>query len=76
MLEGKTYDVVIANINRNILLRDIPVYVQTLTEGGVLLLSGFYQDDIPKIREICEAHSLKYVQNLEKNHWVAVKFIN
>ncbi|WP_224483487.1 50S ribosomal protein L11 methyltransferase [Robertkochia aurantiaca] len=76
LLDGKTYDVIIANINRNILLRDIPVYVRSLNENGVLLLSGFYKDDIPGIRELCERHSLKYVQNLEKNHWVAVKFIN
>ncbi|MEL4308167.1 50S ribosomal protein L11 methyltransferase [Joostella sp. CR20] len=76
LLEGKNYDVIIANINRNILLEDIPTYAKCLNEGGTLLLSGFYKDDIPQIQKQCEAFSLKFVENLEKNHWVAVKFIN
>ncbi|MCM5662815.1 50S ribosomal protein L11 methyltransferase [Galbibacter mesophilus] len=76
LLKNKSYDVIIANINRNILLEDIPTYVNCLNKGGTLLLSGFYKDDIPQIQEKCEAFSLKFVENLEKNHWVAVKFLN
>jgi len=76
LLEGNKYDVIIANINRNILLADIPTYVNCLNEGGTLLLSGFYKDDIPQIQERCEEFSLKFIENLEKNHWVAVKFLN
>src|SRR5690606_5571253 len=76
LLSGKRYDVIIANINRNILLEDIPVYANCLNEQGMLYLSGFYKDDIPKIQERCEEFSLKSIENLEKNLWVAVKFIN
>ncbi|EKF54960.1 ribosomal protein L11 methyltransferase [Galbibacter marinus] len=76
LLSGKRYDVIIANINRNILLEDIPVYANCLNEQGMLYLSGFYKDDIPKIQERCEEFSLKFIENLEKNLWVAVKFIN
>ncbi|MCF8715661.1 50S ribosomal protein L11 methyltransferase [Joostella atrarenae] len=76
LLEGRSYDVIIANINRNILLADIPTYVNCLNEGGTLLLSGFYKDDIPQIQERCEEFSLKFIENHEKNHWVAVKFLN
>lgn len=76
LLVGKRYDVIIANINRNILLEDIPVYANCLNAGGTLFLSGFYKDDIPKIQERCEEFSLKFIENLEKNLWVAVKFIN
>ena len=76
LLSGKRYDVIIANINRNILLEDIPIYANCLNEGGILFLSGFYKDDIPKIQERCEEFSLKFIENLEKNLWVAVKFIN
>lgn len=76
LLEGNKYDVIIANINRNILLADIPIYVNCLNKGGTLLLSGFYKDDIPQIQERCEEFSLKFIENLEKNHWVAVKFLN
>ncbi|QLE02821.1 50S ribosomal protein L11 methyltransferase [Galbibacter sp. BG1] len=76
LLKNKNYDVIIANINRNILLNDIPTYIKCLNEGGTLLLSGFYKEDIPQIREKCEEFSLKFIENLEKNHWVAVKFLN
>lgn len=76
LLSGKRYDVIIANINRNILLEDIPIYANCLNNEGVLFLSGFYNDDIPKIQERCEEFSLKFIENFEKNLWVAVKFIN
>lgn len=76
LLEGRSYDLIIANINRNILLEDIPTYVKCLQPNGMLLLSGFYKEDIPAISEKCLEHSLKFVENLEKNHWVAVKYVN
>lgn len=74
LLQGKQYDIVIANINRNILLSDIPVYAATLSKGGTLLLSGFYDIDIPKISARCEEFGLEYVKNFERNSWVAVKY--
>lgn len=76
LLKGRSYDVIIANINRNILLEDLPAYVSCLRKGGVLLLSGFYEGDIPMIREKCESLSLNFAQKLEKNLWVALKFLN
>ena len=69
----KDFDLIIANINRNILLNDIPKYVPVLKAGGTLLLSGFYKEDIPLIREKAEAYGLQYIENLERNNWVAVK---
>ncbi|MCF1191519.1 50S ribosomal protein L11 methyltransferase [Mangrovimonas sp. AS39] len=76
MLANRSYDVIIANINRNILLNDIKTYVASLNENGTLLLSGFYREDIPCIEAECNKHMLKLVETLEKNHWVALKFIN
>ncbi|NIK92244.1 50S ribosomal protein L11 methyltransferase [Mangrovimonas sp. CR14] len=76
MLANRSYDVIIANINRNILLNDIKTYVASLKENGTLLLSGFYREDIPSIEAECNKHMLKLVETLEKNHWVALKFIN
>jgi len=76
LLENKKYDVIIANINRNILLKDIPVYASCLHEKGILLLSGFYEDDIQMIHEVCIEYALKFVEKIEKNFWVAVKYIN
>ncbi|SFU34479.1 ribosomal protein L11 methyltransferase [Pustulibacterium marinum] len=71
----QTYDVIIANINRNILLADIPLYTKCLNTGGVLLLSGFYQEDLPIITEKCNENALKFVENIEKNNWVAAKYV-
>ncbi|RAV30115.1 50S ribosomal protein L11 methyltransferase [Sinomicrobium soli] len=74
LLGGKAYDVIIANINRNILLEDIPRYAGCLRPGGVLLLSGFYKDDIPVIDALCREYSMKQERALERNHWVALKY--
>ncbi len=76
LLEGKSYDVIIANINRNILLNDMEAYVKSLNANGTLFLSGFYVDDIPVIEQTCNKHHLKLVETIEKNQWVALKFLN
>lgn len=76
VLSGRKYDIIIANINRNILLNDMETYVSCLNKGGLLFLSGFYNDDIPVIQEVCEKYLLKFDEKLERNHWVALKFLN
>lgn len=68
------FDVVIANINRNILLNDMKHYVSRMNPGAELYMSGFYVDDIPVIREEAERNGLRFVHHREKNRWVAVKF--
>ena len=74
LLEGKHYDVIIANINRNILLNDMEVYAKALNNDGLLFLSGFYNEDIPIIEAECNKYNLNRVETLERNHWVALKF--
>jgi len=74
LLNNKNYELIIANINRNILLQDIPAYAKSLEPDGVLLLSGFYTEDIPLISEKCNEHGLYFVSNYERNNWVACKF--
>lgn len=76
LLKGKTYDSIIANINRNILLADIGSYAECLNENGTLFLSGFYQEDIPSIEAECNKHMLKLSETLQKGQWVSLKFIN
>ena len=76
VLKGKKYDIIIAKINRNILLNDMETYVSCLNKGGLLFLSGFYNDDIPVIQALCEKYLLKFDEKLERNHWVALKFLN
>ncbi len=75
-LSGKgPFDVVIANINRNILLNDMKQYVTCMHPGTELYMSGFYVDDISVIREEAEKNGLTYIHHKEKNRWAAVKFI-
>ncbi len=74
LLAGKKYDIIIANINRNILLNDMQSYVDCLNENGILFLSGFYTEDIPVITESCVSKGLTYVKKFERNNWVALKF--
>ena len=76
LLINKKYDVIIANINRNILLKDIKTYANCLNENSQLYLSGFYVEDIPIIEEECNRNMLKLVEKLERNNWVSLKFIN
>ncbi|WP_040253111.1 50S ribosomal protein L11 methyltransferase [Psychroserpens mesophilus] len=74
VLTGKHYDIIIANINRNILLNDMKTYTKALNASGILFLSGFYNDDIPIIEAECNKYGLKHVETLERNNWVALKF--
>lgn len=74
LLIGKKYDLIIANINRNILLNDMQHYVDCLNEKGVLLLSGFYLIDIPFIDASCTEKGLTFVKKFERNNWVSLKY--
>ncbi len=75
LLAQKKYDVIIANINRNILLRDIPQYCKSIASNGILFLSGFYKKDLPLLIETCKKQGLVFVANKEENKWVAAKFL-
>jgi len=74
LLIGKKYDVVIANINRNILLSDMKKYTDCLSKNGVLLLSGFYKDDITIIENEVVKHGLVFDKMIQRNSWVALKY--
>jgi len=74
LLEKKNYDVIIANINRNILINDMKTYASCLNENGTLLLSGFYKEDIPIIETETKKYNLNLEHRIERNNWVALKF--
>ncbi|WP_420400538.1 50S ribosomal protein L11 methyltransferase [Flagellimonas sp.] len=76
ILPGKKYDIILANINRNILLSDIPIYSECLNPEGELYLSGFYMEDLDVISSKCDGYGLEFVKNLEKNNWVSAKYVN
>ncbi len=76
LLKDKKYDLIIANINRNILLNDMQSYVDCLNPKATLLLSGFYTEDIPFIDASCTEKGLTYVKKFERNNWVSLKYVN
>lgn len=70
-----TYDIVIANINRNILLNDMEAYAKTLKQNGTILFSGFYTEDIAAIEQEANKNQLFLVNTLTRNNWASLKFI-
>lgn len=69
------FDIILANINKNILLHDIPFYAERIKSGGHLVLSGFYEDDLNDIRAKAELAGMKFVSSLVKNRWMAARFM-
>jgi ribosomal protein L11 methyltransferase len=69
LLEDSLFQVILANINKNILLQDISVYSKSLKIGGKLLLSGFFTTDVDELRNIASNNGLKFVKVEEKNNW-------
>lgn len=68
------FDLVIANINRNILLRDLPSYVERMNKGAEIYMSGFYAEDVPVIHEKALACGLQAVDERSLDHWACVKY--
>lgn len=75
-LDEKAFDIILANINKNVLMRDIPNYVKNLnfTEGE-LILSGLMTQDFDDIKSLCESLGLKFINKKQRNEWIALKFI-
>lgn len=75
-LEGReSFDIVIANINRNILLNDMSFYTACMHKGSEIFMSGFYVSDIDILKEKAESMGLNFMYYKEKNNWAVVKFI-
>lgn len=70
-----TFDVVLANINRNILLRDMHCYVDAMRPQANIFFSGFYEEDLQSIKEEATRLGLSYKRHLAKNRWVAAEFV-
>lgn len=69
------FDIILANINKNILLQDIPDYAKLLTKNGSLLMSGFYQKDKPEIEEKAANNGLKLTNSSFKNDWAMTHYL-
>ncbi len=72
--DGK-FDVVLANINRNILLRDMHRYVEAMRPQARIFFSGFYVEDLDSIKQEAQRLGLRYVRHVSKNNWVAAEFV-
>lgn len=75
LLIDKKYDVIIANINRNILLNDMEAYMKCLNEKGIILFSGFYREDIPIIEAEVSKYGLTLDKTIERNNWVSLRYL-
>ena len=75
LLQRNSYDVLLANINRNILLQDIPTYSLCLHKGGLLFVSGFYLEDMPMIVGVAQNAGLEYVSHDTIDNWCCIKFV-
>jgi ribosomal protein L11 methyltransferase len=74
LLGREKYNFIFANIQRNVLLADIPAYSECLDKDGKIFLSGFYTEDIPAIKNRAEEFGLKDSGYKQKNNWVAHVF--
>ena len=74
LLQRNSYDVFLANINRNILLQDIPTYAACIRKGGLLFVSGFYLEDMPMIVGMATSVGLNYVSHDTVDNWCCIKF--
>ena len=70
------FDVVLANIQRNILVQDMEAYKKVLKQGGELIMSGFYTADLPVIEEKAVSLGMKLISSGERSDWCAVRFCN
>jgi ribosomal protein L11 methyltransferase len=70
------FDIILANINKNILLEDIPYYAKLLLTGGILVLSGFYKNDLQEIEHLARENDLKMVTTKTKNDWSMAQFLS
>lgn len=71
-LGKEKFDIILANINRNILISDIPTYVSVLEDGGKLLLSGLCFFDVDDILEVCTEQNLKLEKKIQREEWVSL----
>ena len=72
-IEGE-FDIILANINRNILIQDMHAYSSHLLQNGLILFSGFYEQDLDLIKQEAKRQGLKYINHNSKNNWVTAKF--
>ncbi len=74
LLTDQKFDVILANIQRNILLQDMATYREVLKNGGLLIMSGFYATDLEAIEERANSLGMKLTSTAERSNWCAASF--
>ena len=74
LLQMGKYDVLLANIHKNVIIQDLPTYARSLRSGGTLLCSGFYEADIPAIQAAAEAVDLRLADRHARETWACLRF--
>ncbi|MBE9467045.1 MAG: 50S ribosomal protein L11 methyltransferase [Bacteroidetes bacterium] len=73
-IKNKTFDIILANINRNVLFKHLPFYSKSLNEDGVIVLSGLLSDDVEIIKTEAKKCNLNFKFLIENNNWISLKF--
>jgi ribosomal protein L11 methyltransferase len=68
------FDIILANINRNILLRHLPFYSEKLSKNGILFLSGFFNSDVEDLKHAAAQEGLSFIDQKSEENWCALKF--
>lgn len=74
VLDDRKYDIIFANIHKNVLVADVETYSRNLQAGGKILMSGFYIHDLEDISKAAALHGLKLIGSTEKNKWIMAVF--
>ena len=74
LLGAETYEIIFANIQKNVIVKDLPAYENALQSGGTIYMSGFYTQDMPDVKRKAESLGLIETGYREKNNWVVYSF--
>ena len=71
----ETFDIILANINKNILKQDLPNYFTCLKKGGYILLSGFFSADVEELKKLAQTIGFTFKESYNKNEWAVIKLV-
>lgn len=74
LVVGKEFDIILANINKNVLKSQFSIYATSLASVGTLIISGFFDTDVEELKEVASANGLKFIKVFNKETWAAVQF--
>lgn len=70
---NETFDIILANINKNVLKKDMASYFTCLKKDGYLLLSGFFTTDVEELKQLAQSIGFTFVESYNKNEWAVIK---